>query len=242
MENKDWLERTQLLVGEEAIEQLKQSNILLVGLGGVGSYAAEFLCRAGIGKMTIIDGDVVDITNINRQLPALRSTVGVSKAAVVAARLKDINPELELTVIEEFLLPDRMKTIVAEGYDYALDCIDSIQPKMNLIMSCLDQNVPIIASMGAGGRIDPSKVKITKLSKTHNCPLAQQIRKGLRRKRYRTDKVMAVFSEETVERQSLKLTDGTNFKRSFYGTISYIPALFGLNMASYIVRKRIGKM
>ncbi len=238
----NWLERTELLIGKEDVEKLRKSNVLLIGLGGVGSYAGEFLCRAGIGKMTIVDGDIVDITNTNRQLPATHATVGQSKAVLMGKRMLEINPELDLTIIEEFLLPERMTELVGQEFDFVLDCIDSFQPKINLLVSCIDINVPVISSMGAGGKIDTSRVRLMDLSKTFECPFALQVRKMLRQRKYNPKGIMSVFSDEPVIKESLKLTDGSNFKKSFFGTISYIPALFGLHMAGYVIRKLCGRI
>ncbi len=235
MPDPHWLQRTELLVGGEALEKLKKMHVLVVGLGGVGSYAAEFIARAGVGSMTIVDGDTVDLTNTNRQLPALHSTVGVSKARVMADRIRDVNPDINLTVMEEFLTPNTAKDLITKEFNYVFDCIDSVQPKQYLIVACKQMGVRIISSMGAGGRIDPTKVQVADLSETFNCPFAQQIRKGLKRKGvYRG--ITVVFSSELVNRKHCMLTDGSRFKRSFYGTISYIPALFGLHMASVVIR------
>jgi tRNA A37 threonylcarbamoyladenosine dehydratase len=231
-----WLQRTELLIGPQGIERLQQANVLLVGLGGVGSYAAEFLGRSGIGSLTIVDGDAVDPTNKNRQLVALDSTVGQNKAEVMAARLLDINPQLKLTVIPSFLDPGEMKQLVTPTFDWALDCIDSVQPKQYFIKTAVENGVRIVSSMGAGGRVDPLKIRVAPLSKTQNCPFAHQVRKGLRRKGVPTKEVVAVYSEELVSKEHMMLTDGTRFKRSFYGTISYIPALFGLTAASVVIR------
>ncbi len=235
-----WLQRTELLVGPEALEQLGRLHVLVIGLGGVGSYAAEFLARAGVGRMTIVDGDTVDLTNTNRQLPALHSTVGQSKAAIMAARMKDINPGLDLKVETDFLTPERIKTMPLTEYDYVFDCIDSVQPKQYVIVACKQKGVRVISSMGAGGRVDPSKVQVADISQTYNCPFAQQVRKGLKRKGVRRG-VTVVFSSEPVDRDTCMMTDGSRFKKSFYGTISYIPALFGLHMASVVVRDVVGK-
>ncbi|CAM1362308.1 tRNA A37 threonylcarbamoyladenosine dehydratase [Tenacibaculum litopenaei] len=235
-----WLERTELLVQEEGLQKIKDANILVVGLGGVGSFAAEFIARAGVQKMTIVDGDVFDPTNINRQLPALHSTVGKSKAQTVAARLRDINPTIELEVIEEFLSPERAYEIMDPKFNYALDCIDSITPKLNLMIAARRKKVKLVSSMGAGGKLDASKIKIKDISKTKHCTMARVLRKRL--KEHNIDKgIRAVYSEEMQRANSLKLTDGTNFKKSFYGTISYMPAAFGLQAASYVVNKLISK-
>lgn len=235
-----WLQRTELLVGEEALLRLKNLHVLVVGLGGVGSFAAEFLARAGVGRMTILDGDTVDLTNTNRQLPAMHSTVGKAKTAVMAARMLDINPELDLTVREEFLTPESVKELITNDFDYVFDCIDSVQPKQYVIVTCKQKEIRVVSSMGAGGRVDPSKVQVADISETYNCPFAQQIRKGLKRKGVRRG-VTVVFSSELVSREHCMMTDGSRFKKSFYGTISYIPALFGLHMASVVIRDVVGK-
>ena len=181
---KNWLERTELLIKETNLEKLKNANVLVIGLGGVGSFAAEFLARAGVGKMTIVDGDVVDITNINRQLPALHSTIGKLKAEIVGERLLDINPELQLIKINEFLNPENMEDILdSQKFDYVLDCIDSVTPKITLIKSARRKKIKIVSCMGAGGKIDPAKVMVRDLSKTHNCYLAKQVRKRLKKEK-----------------------------------------------------------
>ncbi|MBW8358893.1 MAG: tRNA threonylcarbamoyladenosine dehydratase [Weeksellaceae bacterium] len=233
--DEDWLERTELLIKEEGTKKLSKANLLVIGLGGVGSFAAEFLARAGVGKMTIVDGDIVDLTNINRQLPALHSTVGQPKVDLVATRLLDINPKLELTKINEFLNPENMEEILMrEKYDYVLDCIDSVTPKIALIKAARKKKIKIVSCMGAGGKMDPSKVLVRDISKTHNCFLAKQVRKRLKKEGINKG-VRCVFSNEIQQEGSLKLTDGTNFKKSFYGTISFIPALFGLYAAAEVI-------
>ncbi|MFZ4543804.1 MAG: tRNA threonylcarbamoyladenosine dehydratase [Saprospiraceae bacterium] len=240
---KDWLERTELLIGKDDIQALKNKNVLVVGLGGVGSFAAEFIARVGVGKMTIVDGDTVDITNVNRQLPALQTTVNQPKVFLMEDRLSAINPQIQLTCLKEFLMPERMEELVAnEKYDFVLDCIDSVTPKLNLIMACLNHEVPIISSMGAGGKLDPAKVKIADISKSHTDPFAHQVRRQMKRRGVKPKGFMVVFSEESNVEDSLRMTDGTNFKKSFYGTISYIPALFGLHMAGYVIRKLIDRV
>jgi tRNA threonylcarbamoyladenosine dehydratase len=230
-----WLQRTELLMGAASMEKLRNLHVLVVGLGGVGSFAAEFLVRAGVGNMTIVDGDTVDITNTNRQLPAMHSTVGIPKTEVMEKRIRDINPDINLTVLKEFLTPATAKTLITEQFDYVFDCIDSVQPKQYLIVTCKQVGVRIVSSMGAGGRIDPSKVQVADISETFNCPFAQQIRKGLKKKGVRRG-VTVVFSSELVDKSTCMLTEGSQFKKSFYGTISYIPALFGLHMASVVIQ------
>ena len=224
----EWLQRTELLVKEEGIERLQSANILIVGLGGVGSFAAEFLVRSGIGNLTIVDGDIVDITNINRQLPALNSTIGKNKTDVVAERILDINSEINLKKINEFLEPERMEELLTqEKFDYVLDCIDSLSPKLALIITCKRKKIKLVSAMGAGGKTDPSKVMVRDISKTNNCFLAKQIRKKLKKEQIHKG-FRCVFSTEIKDENSLKMTDGSNYKKSFYGTISYMPAIFGL--------------
>ena len=232
----EWLQRTELLVKEEGIERLQSANILIVGLGGVGSFAEEFLVRSGIGNLTIVDGDTVDITNINRQLPALNSTIGKNKTDVVAERILDINPEINLKKINEFLEPERMEEILTqEKFDYVLDCIDSLSPKLALIITCKRKKIKLVSAMGAGGKTDPSKVMVRDISKTNNCFLAKQIRKKLKKEQIHKG-FRCVFSTEIQDENSLKMTDGSNYKKSFYGTISYMPAIFGLYAAAEVIR------
>ena len=230
-----WQERAELLFKPEGLEALKNANVLVVGLGGVGSFAAEFIARAGVGNMTIVDGDTVDITNINRQLPALHSTVGKPKVEIVGDRLMDINPELNLTRIQEFVSPERAYEIVTSDYDYVLDCIDSITPKLNIIVAAKKAKVKIISNMGAGGKMLASKVVVKDISKTDVCPLAKVVRKRLRKMGVKSG-VKAVFSLEKPDESSLKMTDGTNFKKSFFGTNSWMPGLFGLHAAETVIR------
>ena len=238
---KDWLERTELLIKKEGIEKLQNANVLIVGLGGVGSFAAEFLVRAGIGKMTIVDGDIVDITNINRQLPALHSTIGKSKVDIVADRLLDINPKLKLIKINQFLTPEKMEEVIdSQEFNYILDCIDSVTPKVTLLLVARRRKIKVVSCMGAGGKMDPAKVMVRDISKTYNCFLAKQVRKRL--KKEHIDKgIRCVFSNEIQSEESLEMTDGANFKRSFYGTISYIPAIFGLYAAAEVINYLIDK-
>lgn len=235
-----WQERAELLFKEKGIETLKNSNILIVGLGGVGSFAAEFLARAGVGNMTIVDGDIVDITNINRQLPALHSTVGLPKIKVVGDRLMDINPELNLIRIEEFISPERAFEIVTTDFDYVLDCIDSVTPKLNLIIAAKQKRVKVISNMGAGGKMLVNKVLVKDISKTDVCPLAKVIRKRLRKEGIKSG-VKAVFTLEKPDETSLKMTDGKNYKKSFFGTNSWMPALFGLHTAETVIKHLLKK-
>ena len=240
-QNLAWLSRTTLLIGEQKVHTLNAAHVLVVGLGGVGSFAAEFIARAGVGIMTIVDGDVVDPTNRNRQLPALVSSNGISKADWMAVRLRDINPEIHLTVIKDFLTPDKTDAICsAANYNYVVDCIDSVSPKLFLIAAAKKLGLKIVSSMGAGGKIDPTRIKIADLCDTYNDHFALQIRKRLKSKGIR-DKLVCVFSDEPAPKSALMMTDGSNFKKSAYGTISYLPAAFGGVCASVVIRDIMGE-
>ncbi len=177
----DWLARTELLIKKEGVRKLQEANVLVVGLGGVGAAAAEFIARAGVGKMTIVDGDSVDISNCNRQLPAMCSTVGKPKVQVVGDRLQDINPDLELTRVQEFIEPERAESLLAEDFDYVVDCIDSISPKLQIIVQSLERKIPLVSSMGSGGKLDASRVRVVDISKTYNCVMARTLRKQTER-------------------------------------------------------------
>jgi tRNA A37 threonylcarbamoyladenosine dehydratase len=235
-----WLSRTQLLIGEEKLVHLTQQHVMVVGLGGVGSFAAEFIARSGVGRMTIIDGDVVDPTNRNRQLPALSTNHGISKALIMEERLRAINPEIALTVVRSFVNPDMVQDLFAVKPDYVIDAIDSITPKITFLREAYGQGIRVVSSMGAGAKLDPTKLQVVDISKTYNCPFAQQIRKNLKQHGIRSG-IKAVFSPEKHIKESLMLTDGKNFKKSAYGTISYLPAVFGATAASVVIRDLIGE-
>jgi tRNA A37 threonylcarbamoyladenosine dehydratase len=235
MKDTGWLSRTELLTGKEKLDKLGNSHVLIVGMGGVGSFAAEFICRSGIGEMTIIDGDVVDPSNRNRQLPALATTHGQSKVELMGERLIQINPELKLHLIKEFIRPERVEEMLAGNPDYVMDCIDSITPKLTFIKAAYARGMRLVSSMGAGGRMDPTMIEVADISKSYNCPFAQQLRKMLKEYGIRSG-IKVVFSPERPLKSSLMLTDGNNFKKSAYGTMSYLPAVFGATMASVAIR------
>lgn len=237
----NWLERTTLLLGEDKVLRLKQANVLIVGLGGVGAYAAEMIARAGVGRMTIADADVVSETNINRQLIALHSTIGRQKSELVAERLRDINPQIELTVVNRFIKDDETYALLDSAkFDYIVDAIDTLSPKLALIKGALDREIPLVSSMGAGAKTDPTKMEICDIARTHHCPLAHMLRKRLHKIGIRTG-FQAVFSPEPVREGAMVLCEEQN-KKSNTGTISYIPALFGIGCASVVVRGLIGEL
>lgn len=239
--DNSWLERTELLLGEEKLTLLRNANILVVGLGGVGAYAAEMIARAGVGKMTIADADTVSKSNINRQLIALHSTIGQEKSALMAQRLRDINPEIELQVINRFIKDDETDALLdSQPFDYVVDAIDTLSPKLALIKGALDRNIPLVSSMGAGAKTDPTKMEICDIAKTHHCPLAHMLRKRLHKIGIRTG-FQAVFSPEAVREGAMILCNEQN-KKSNTGTISYIPALFGIGCASVVVRGLINEL
>jgi tRNA A37 threonylcarbamoyladenosine dehydratase len=231
----DWLTRTELILDREKLKKLKNSNVLVVGLGGVGAFAAEMICRAGVGSMTIVDGDNIHSTNRNRQLPALKSTEGLAKAEVMGRRILDINPDIKLTVIQEFIKDERMMEVIDKGYDYVIDAIDTLSPKIFLIYRSLERKLPVVSSMGAGGKFDPTKVRISDISETTNCSLARLLRKRLHRLGVR-EGFTAVYSPEAIDKGRIVATKGEQNKASIVGTISYMPAAFGIACASVVIR------
>ncbi len=235
MTDLSWLSRTKLLVGDSRLSDLVNAHVLVVGLGGVGSFAAEFIARAGIGQMTVVDGDIVDPSNRNRQLPALVNTHGLLKADVMQERLLQINPELKLVVVKDFMQPERMEDLLKIKYDYVIDAIDSLTPKLKLLSLAYFNNQKIVSSMGAGGKLDPTMIKVADISETYNDKLAFYVRKRLRKFNIYKG-IKTVFSPEINVPESLMFTDGSNFKKSAFGTISYLPAAFGGACASVVIR------
>lgn len=236
----NWQERTILLLGDKEHDILKNSHVLVVGLGGVGGSAAEALARAGIGEMTIIDGDTVDPSNINRQVIAFHSNAGCSKTEVTKKKLLDINPELKITCISEYFTGDMMDIIDLSAYDYIVDAIDTLTPKTRLLVTAFRADKRIVSSMGAGGKLDPTKVEIKDISKSYNCKLAQAIRKRLHKRDIRKG-IKVVFSPEQIRPDCIIETEGENNKRSTIGTISFLPPIFGLFCASVVINDLIKK-
>ena len=236
-----WLERTELLLGSNKLNMLRAANVLVVGIGGVGAYAAEMIVRSGVGRMTIADADSVSLSNINRQLVALHSTVGRAKCDILAERLKDINPELQLTTVNRFIKDSETDALLdSDKFDYVVDAIDTLSPKLALIKGALDRGIPLVSSMGAGAKTDPTLLEIKDISKTHHCPLAHMLRKRLHKIGIRRG-FKAVFSPEAVREGAILLCEEQN-KKSNVGTISYIPALFGIGCASVVIRGLIGEL
>lgn len=231
-----WMSRTALLLGEEKVQQLIAKNVLVVGLGGVGGICAEMIARAGIGKMTIVDMDTVDLSNCNRQVGALHSTAGKNKTDVMAERLKDINPALQLTAMHVYAKDEITTSLLDNGnFDYVMDCIDTLSPKVFFIKACLDRNIKLISSLGAGGKVDPSQIKIADISETKECNLARYVRKKLHKQGiYKGFQV--VYSAEEVDQTKVVVTEKAFPKKSIIGTISYMPAIFGCMAASVVIR------
>ncbi|MBE6226406.1 MAG: tRNA threonylcarbamoyladenosine dehydratase [Bacteroidales bacterium] len=238
MEN--WQERTHILVGDEGISKLASSSVAVIGLGGVGAYAAEMLCRAGVGKLLLLDSDRVSITNKNRQLIALNSTVGMKKTEVLAARLKDINPEVELVLVDEYLEEDNVAQLLDNRkIDFLVDAIDTLSPKISLIKYCTDNSIKLVSSMGAGAKFDATAIRIKDLSKSFNCPLAYILRKKLRKVGIHKG-FDVVFSEELPDKDAIIPMEERN-KKSQVGTISYLPAVFGCVCAQAAIEFLIKK-
>lgn len=234
---EDWKQRTRLLLGEEKMERMQQAHVLVVGLGGVGAYAAEMICRAGVGRMTIVDADTVQPTNINRQLPALHSTMGREKAEVLAARFKDINPDIQLTVLPVFLKDDNIPELLdAARYDFVVDAIDTLAPKCYLIAEALKRHIKIVSSMGAGAKSDITQIRFADIWDTYHCGLSKAVRKRLQKLGIKR-KLPVVFSTEQADPKAVLLTEDEQNKKSTCGTVSYMPAVFGCYLAEYVIKR-----
>jgi len=231
----DWLERTELLLGKEGISRLRNAHVLVAGMGGVGSMAAEMICRSGVGRMTLIDPDTVQPGNINRQIPALHSTLDSQKVQVMGDRLMDINPDLDLRLVDEFIKEERIPELLEANPDYVVDAIDTLSPKIYLIYHSVQKGLKLTSSMGSGGKLDPSQVSVADFADTYNCRLAYVLRKKLRKLDVHGG-FKAVFSTEQVAREMIIPLEGEPNKKSTVGTSSYIPAIFGCTLASIVIR------
>lgn len=236
-EDLSWQQRTALLLGEEKMTRLRASHVLVVGLGGVGAYAAEMICRAGVGRMTIVDADTVQPTNLNRQLPALHSTLGQPKAEVLARRFRDINPDIQLTVVPAFLKDENIPQLLdAASYDFIVDAIDTLAPKCYLIAEALKRRLHIVSSMGAGAKSDITQIRFADVWDTYHCGLSKAVRKRLQKMGIRR-KLPVVFSTEQADPKAVLLTDDEMNKKSTCGTVSYMPAVFGCYLAEYVIKR-----
>ena len=233
----EWQQRTRLLMGEEKMERIRQSHVLVVGVGGVGAYAAEMLCRAGVGRLTLADADTVQPTNLNRQLPALHSTLGQPKVEVLAARFRDINPDIQLTLLPVFLKDDAIPALLdAAPYSFVVDAIDTLAPKCHLIAEALKRHIKIVSSMGAGAKRDITQVRFADLWDTYHCGLSKAVRKRLQKMGVRR-KLPVVFSTEQADPNAILLTEEEQNKKSTCGTVSYMPAVFGCYLAEYVIKR-----
>jgi tRNA threonylcarbamoyladenosine dehydratase len=235
MNETSWRCRTELLLGAENMQRLQQTHIFIAGLGGVGGYAAEQLCRAGIGKLTLVDCDVVQVSNRNRQIIALQSTEGKAKTDVLAARFKDINPQIELEIVNAFLSEENIAELVSGPFRHVIDAIDTLTPKVSLLKEAVQQNKFVVSSMGSGGKTDPTKIQVADISESHHCKFAYMVRKYLHRQGIHTG-IRVIYSPESVRRETILETDGTSNKRSVVGTISYMPAVFGCYCAAEVIK------
>ena len=244
---ESWTDRTELLLGKDKMQCLRDAHVLVVGIGGVGAYAAEMLCRAGVGEMTIIDADTVNTTNINRQLPATHSTIGQSKVEVLAQRFRDINPCIKLHALCQYLKEEEVSDLLSGNnnfqfsifnfqFDYVIDAIDTIAPKCALIIEAMRRGIPIVSSMGAGAKSDITQIRFADIWDTYHCGLAKAVRTRLKKAGIRKS-LPVVFSTEQADRNAIITVEGEQNKKSTTGTISYMPAVFGCYLAEYVIRE-----
>lgn len=237
MRQDDWQERTRLLMGDDRMERLRRAHVLVVGTGGVGAYAAEMLVRAGVGRMTLLDADCVQASNINRQLCALHSTVGREKVDVLSRRFLDINPELELTVRAEYLEEAQAGALLADAdFDFVVDAIDTIAPKCALIMEAMRHRIPIVSSMGAGAKTDVTQIRFADIWETYHCGLSKAVRNRLKREGMRRP-LPVVFCAQQADPSAVVRVEGERNKKTTTGTVSYMPAVFGCYLAQYVINR-----
>lgn len=231
----EWTERTDLLLGADKMERLKKAHILIVGTGGVGAYAAEMLARAGVGKLTLLDADKVQLSNLNRQVIALHSTLGEDKVRVLERRLKDVNPDLNVTARAEFLEEGSVKTLLTENkFDFVVDAIDTIAPKCALIMEAMRLKVPIVSSMGAGAKTDVTQIRFADLWSTYHCGLSKAVRTRLKKEKMQCP-LPVVFCTQQADMNAVVKVEGERNKKTTTGTVSYMPAVFGCYLAQYVI-------
>lgn len=238
LSSPDWLQRTRLLYGEERAERIAAAHVLVVGTGGVGAYAAEMLCRAGVGCLTLVDADEVSATNINRQLPALHSTVGRKKVDVLAERFLDINPEVQLHLHPDYITAEDAEALLdADHYDFLVDAIDTIAPKVALLSAALRRRLPVVSSMGAGAKTDITQIRFADVWDTYHCGLSKSVRSGLTRAGLKGRKLPVVFCAQQADRAALLSVADERNKKTTAGTVSYMPATFGCFLAQYVLER-----
>ena len=226
--------RTELLLGKTNIAKLKNSTVIVFGIGGVGSYVVEALTRVGVGKIVIVDKDDISISNINRQLPATQQTIGLSKVKIMKERMLSINPEITVVAKQEFYLPGRADEFLNDDLDYIVDAVDNVTAKLDLICCAKEKNIPIISSMGTGNKLDPTRLEIADIKKTSVCPLAKVMRKELRKRN--VDSVKVVYSKEEPVVPMTVDEEGNPIRSSVPGSISFVPSVAGLIIASEVVK------
>lgn len=226
--------RTELLLGKTNIDKLKNSTVIVFGIGGVGSYVVEALTRVGVGKIVIVDKDDISISNINRQLPATQQTIGLSKVKIMKERMLSINPEITVVAKQEFYLPGRADEFLNDDLDYIVDAVDNVTAKLDLICCAKEKNIPIISSMGTGNKLDPTRLEIADIKKTSVCPLAKVMRKELRKRN--VDSVKVVYSKEEPVVPMTVDEEGNLIRSSVPGSISFVPSVAGLIIASEVVK------
>lgn len=237
MSDKSIFDRTSMLIGDTGIQKLQQSHVLIAGIGGVGSFTAEAVARAGVGELTLIDSDTIDITNINRQIHATMDTIGQLKTEVMSHRIQSINPNIKVNIINAFILPDNIQEILSNfSCDYIVDCVDTVSAKLALILYAKEHNISCISSMGTANKLDASKFEIVDISKTHTCPLARVMRQELRKRGI--DKGVEVLYSTAEPVYKPQSVDG---KKAIPGSISYVPSVAGLLLAGHVIQKILAK-
>ncbi len=230
-------QRFEMLVGEQAVDALKNKKVIVFGVGGVGGYVCEALCRSGVGRIDVVDNDTVSLTNINRQIIATSKTVGKNKTSVMAERMKSINPDVKVLEYNMFYLPETAEGIDLSGYDYVVDAIDTVSGKLELAVRCQRLGVPLVSSMGTGNKLDPSKIVVTDIYKTKICPLARVMRNLCKKNGIK--KLTVVYSEEEPKTPLFQPEENTNPNKSIPASSAFVPPCAGLIIASYVVRKLI---
>lgn len=231
-------DRTRMLVGDAGMEKLQNAHVFIAGIGGVGSFTAEALARAGVGTLTLLDNDTVDITNLNRQIHATQKTVGRPKVEVMAERIREINPEIQVHTINAFLLDDNTESVLGDGgYDYIVDAVDTVTAKLSLILYARERNIPVISSMGTANKLDATKFEVVDISKTHTCPLARVMRKELRDRGIISGVEVLYSTALPVKIQTATDAEDGERKKPVPASISYVPSVAGLLLAGHVIQQ-----